>query len=129
MTHEEYTPLTPDELSQLVRAQQRQIAALTEALDAPRPGGRRSGRAGRFGISAVAALCLALVFGTVALAAIPGAGGVITGCFTKTNGALRVIDTAAGQTCTTKEVQLTWSQIGPQGPKGDTGAQGSQGIP
>jgi hypothetical protein len=139
-----------DDLSRVVQAQQRQIAALSAALQERRPNGRRHrSRIGRFGISTITAVCLALLFGTVALAAIPGAGGVITGCYSKKDGKLRVIDAQAvpAQICTAKETQLTWNQTGPQGPqgvpgatgatgpagpqgpKGDTGATGPQGLP
>jgi hypothetical protein len=133
MSNQTISPSTLDHLTERVQAQERQIARLTTMLASARPAhAERTGRARRLGISSVFGLVLALVFGTVALAAIPGAGGVISGCYTKTNGALRVIDTAAGQTCTNKELQLTWSQTGPQGlpgPKGDTGAPGAQGLP
>lgn len=62
--------------------------------------------------------------------------GVITGCYLKAVGTLRVIDPAKGQKCSTSiETQLTWSQTGPQGaigPQGVPGAQGAigpQGLP
>src|SRR5215213_1302925 len=110
MSDQPSTPSALDRLTERVQAQERQIATLTTMLTAARPArAERAGRARRFGLGSVLTLVLALVFGTVALAAIPGAGGVITGCYTKTNGALRVIDTAAGQTCSNKELQLTWS--------------------
>lgn len=65
-----------------------------------------------------------LLLGGVAYAAIPDAGGVIHGCYLTTGppqarGALRVIDTEAGQVCQTGEVALTWSQTGPQGAPGE----------
>jgi hypothetical protein len=83
------------------------------------------------GVAAVATLALA---GGVALAAgtIPGAGGVITACFDKTNGNLRVV--ADPSECRNSELPLTFNQVGqtgptgPQGPRGFTGAQGPQGI-
>jgi hypothetical protein len=128
MSDQTTTPSALDRLTERVQAQERQIAMLTNMLTAARPTSRRwAGRSGRLGFSSVIALILALLLGTVALAAIPGAGGVITGCYTKMNGALRVIDTAAGQTCTNKELQLTWSQTGPQGATGATGATGPAG--
>jgi hypothetical protein len=64
------------------------------------------------------------LFGSVALAAIPGATGVITGCCDKKSGELRVIDAEAGKTCKRDEQQISWNQTGPQGlpgPKGDKG--------
>jgi hypothetical protein len=129
MNHQEHICLTNEELSELVRAQQRQLLSLNAALAARRPSVRRWGmRASRLSLGIATALCLALL-STAALAAIPSTAGVITGCYTKTSGALRLIDTDLKQACTTKEAQLTWNQTGPQGPKGDTGAQGSQGVP
>jgi len=72
-------------------------------------------------------LVLALVLGTVALAAIPGAGGEFTGCYTPRIGVLRVIDVQAGEKCLKPEQQITWNQTGPQGPQGIAGPQGLQG--
>ena len=120
---------TLDELAQLVRDQRRQIAELTTAIR-PRKAAARA-RSGRAAIGVIAGLCLALLLGSAALAAIPGAGGVITGCYDKRSGAMRVIDAQAGKTCTKDELKLTWNQLGPQGPqglKGDPGPQGLQGI-
>ena len=54
----------------------------------------------------------------VALAAIPDTNGGIHGCYrnsaglTGQKGALRTIDSEAGQTCTAQETALTWSQDG-----------------
>ena len=55
-------------------------------------------------------------------------GNVLTGCYTKSGGALRVID-ATVTTCKASETRLDWNV---QGPKGDTmgdskGRQGRQG--
>jgi hypothetical protein len=69
------------------------------------------------------------MLGTIALAAIPGAGGVINGCYRPETGRLRVIDAQAGKKCERGESQITWSQTGPAGAKGNTGAQGPQGLP
>ena len=69
----------------------------------------------------------------VAMAAIPDAGsGVITGCRTN-NGALRLIDAEAGDSCRGPETEVSWNHTGPQGPQGlqgpagDTGPAGPQG--
>ncbi|MFN8223119.1 MAG: hypothetical protein U0R50_07665 [Gaiellales bacterium] len=62
----------------------------------------------------------------VATGAIPGTGGKITGCYTKTGGALRVID-APSSSCQSDENQLVWNQTGPRGPRGAQGATGPQG--
>jgi hypothetical protein len=72
------------------------------------------------------------VFGIVSAvqAAIPDSGGVISGCYQKNVGNLRVIDTSAGDSCRPSEIAISWSQTGPQGPagpKGDTGATGPVG--
>jgi len=78
-----------------------------------------------FGITV--ASTLALVAGSsVALGAIPGAGGVISSCYAKVGGYLRVID-ADSAGCKSGEFPLTWNQQGIQGPKGDAGDQGIQG--
>jgi hypothetical protein len=70
--------------------------------------------------------------GGMALASIPDSGGVIHGCYLTTGppqarGALRVVDTDAGQACVSGEIALTWNQTGPQGPVGPTGATGPAG--
>lgn len=44
--------------------------------------------------------------GGIAYASIPDAGGVIHTCYTKSSGAWRVIDTDAGQSCTSRQVAL-----------------------
>jgi hypothetical protein len=69
------------------------------------------------------AAAVAAAAGT-AYAAIPDASGVIHGCYTNRAGILRVIDSAAGQKCTSFETPLDWNQ---KGPKGDPGAQGPPG--
>src|SRR5690349_2504531 len=61
------------------------------------------------------------------IAAIPGADGVINGCYQKNVGNLRVIDPSGGDSCRPSEIPISWSQTGPQGPKGDTGATGATG--
>ena len=58
----------------------------------------------------------------IAYAAIPSAG-VISGCYLRSGGTLRVIDPAT-TTCRVGEALLTWNV---QGPKGDTGPAGPQG--
>ena len=73
-----------------------------------------------------------VLLGSAALASIPDSGGVIHGCYLtagnpNVRGALRVIDTGAGETCTGSEVALTWSQTGPQGPAGPAGTTGATG--
>jgi hypothetical protein len=70
--------------------------------------------------------------GSVAVAAVPAADGVITGCRSLIGGALRVIDAEAGATCKSTEQKLTWNQTGPRGlagPQGPQGVAGQQGLP
>jgi hypothetical protein len=78
-----------------------------------------------------------LAAGGIAWAAIPDSNGVIHGCYAKTNGTLRVIDSSSQNCDTKKEVALNWNQTGPKGatgaegptgPKGDTGDVGPTGA-
>lgn len=69
--------------------------------------------------------------GSVAYAAIPGAGGEVHGCYNKggllqDKGALRVVD--EDERCRYNELAMTWSQTGPQGPVGATGPIGPTGA-
>ena len=61
------------------------------------------------------------------IAAIPGANGVINGCYQKNVGNLRVIDPGSGDHCRPSEIPISWSQTGPKGATGATGATGPQG--
>ncbi len=71
----------------------------------------------------------AAVSGTVAYATIPNSNThVISGCYAKTNGVLRVIDTQAGATCPSTTKPLSWNQTGPQGPPGVQGPPGTPGT-
>lgn len=60
--------------------------------------------------------------GGIAYASIPDPAGVIHGCYQKSNGSLRVIDTQAGGTCGSAENPLNWNQTGPAGPRGPSDA-------
>jgi Collagen triple helix repeat (20 copies) len=73
--------------------------------------------------------CAAVALGAgVSYAAIPGAQGVINGCYDKNHGALRVIDTeAAGKQCLPSEVPISWNEKGPKGDPGPQGVPGAQG--
>src|SRR5687768_3086527 len=64
----------------------------------------------------------------IAAASIPAPGGVINSCYDPRSGFVRVIDTAAGQTCRSGERALDWNQTGPQGPAGAPGAPGAPGA-
>ena len=85
---------------------------------------RRWGR--RTLVSVAAGLAVLAIGSSVALATIPGSGGVINGCYNRTNGALRVIDTSAAG-CSNVESPLSWNQTGPQGLQGPQGAKGDKG--
>jgi hypothetical protein len=65
----------------------------------------------------------ALTLGSIAWASIPDASGVISGCYNKASGALRVTDPQAKSpaACSAKETPLEWNQQGPKGDQGDPG--------
>jgi hypothetical protein len=82
----------------------------------------------RTGVPAVLAM-LALSAGLVT-ASIPNSlTGVISGCYAKSGGTLRVIDAQAGETCKKGELSVWWNQTGPPGPTGAPGEQGPPGPP
>jgi hypothetical protein len=81
---------------------------------------------GRVRLTALVAVVLGLAAGGIAYASIPGPGGVINGCYLKSGGALRVIDSAAK--CKSGETSLNWNQKGPTGARGPTGANGTTGA-
>jgi hypothetical protein len=110
-------------LQRQLEAQQRQIADLQAARPRRRLGARLSQRA----VAVVGGLALALGFSGAALAAIPGAGGVITACVKLSDGTLRLIDAEKGQTCRNREQVFTWGQTGPKGDPGPQGLQGERG--
>jgi hypothetical protein len=68
-------------------------------------------------------IVLALCAG--ALAAIPGPDGVITACYARGSGAVRIIDES--EACRAQETRVTWNQVGPEGPAGPAGPVGPQG--
>jgi hypothetical protein len=61
-----------------------------------------------------------------ATAEIPGPNGVISACYLKSGGDLKVIDPSV-TTCTKGETSLDWNQQGPAGPAGAAGATGPAG--
>lgn len=79
---------------------------------------------------AAAVAVFAALGGGVAWATIPGGNGLISACYSKANGALRVIDAGKGQKCSARaETALAWNQTGRSGPTGPTGAQGpTEGV-
>jgi hypothetical protein len=76
---------------------------------------------------AIVSLALVGVMAAVGVgyASIPNTG-VISGCYLKSGGTLRVIDATTGS-CSSKETALSWNVQGVPGPKGDTGDKGLQG--
>jgi hypothetical protein len=81
---------------------------------------------------AVAVLAPFVAVSGIAIASIPGGGAVISACYQKNGGGLRVIDTAkhghAGK-CGKSEKGLAWNQQGVQGIHGRQGMQGVKGDP
>jgi hypothetical protein len=82
---------------------------------------------GRRGLLIVGVIAVLAVGAGVGYAAIPDGGGVIHGCYDN-KGALRVIDTQAGDTCKHNESSLSWSQSGSPGPPGQNGTNGTNGT-
>lgn len=80
----------------------------------------------RTSAAAVATVWIAAAAG-IAFADIPQ-GGVVTACYSKSNGSIRVID-AATTTCKPNETTLSWGTVGQQGPTGPTGPAGPAGAP
>jgi len=75
--------------------------------------------------AAVGAVVATVLAGGIAWAAIPGAGGVINGCYQNVEGQLRVIDPGT-TSCRDSEVAIVWNE---QGVKGDKGDKGDPGVP
>jgi hypothetical protein len=107
--------------------------------DSPDPGwvpGRQSrrGNARQFRLRRRTALALAtcaaalVLAGGTAYASIPGTGGLITACYSRPAGALRVINAGAGAQCGRDEKKLSWNQAGPRGATGPRGLPGFDGA-
>lgn len=88
---------------------------------------RDVGRRHRWLAAGAAAALLVALCTAVTLGSIPDANGLITGCYSKAGGGLRVIDTAS-QNCKDGETVLPWNQQGPPGPRGLPGEQGPAGV-
>jgi hypothetical protein len=69
-------------------------------------------------VAALAAITLGVAAGGIAYAAIPDTSGVIHACYAKRDGTLRVIDNSTTSCNTSKEQDLSWNEVGPQGPPG-----------
>ena len=71
------------------------------------------------------------MIGTLAYAAIPGAGGLISACVSTRgfNGQhlLTLLDVSQRSECGEGQSLITWNQTGPQGPAGVAGPQGPKG--
>jgi hypothetical protein len=77
--------------------------------------------------AAAGAVAASVLAGGIAWAAIPGAGGVIDGCYQKNEGQLRVIDPAT-TACRSSEVPISWNAQGARGVEGDQGVPGRNGV-
>jgi hypothetical protein len=73
-------------------------------------------------VIAIAALVIAA---GGAIGSMPARDGKITACYSKRNGALRVID--AGDKCRKSEKRIAWNRRGRRGPAGDDGLDGLDG--
>jgi hypothetical protein len=76
----------------------------------------------------LSAVLLLIGLGGIAYATIPDSEGVIHGCYRKSTGSLRVIDTDAGETCSSAEKPVSWNQTGPTGPTGPSDAWDAQPV-
>jgi hypothetical protein len=73
------------------------------------------------------AIAAALATGGIAYAASPSPSNVITGCYGKSTGTLRVLNVRAGRNCSSSEKMVQWNQTGPRGLAGPAGAPGAKG--
>jgi hypothetical protein len=74
-------------------------------------------------VELIAAVVVALaVIGGIAYATIPDSNGVIHGCYKKSGGTLRVIDSAVTSCDPNNETSLKWNQTGPPGPTEGVGS-------
>jgi hypothetical protein len=75
----------------------------------------------------VATLCLVVMIGAGAVAAIAQTGGTQLAACYKTKGNMRFLTKATAK-CKKGEKKVTWSQTGPQGAAGAAGAAGARGA-
>lgn len=83
-------------------------------------------RRARYGLPAVVSVLTALLVAGLASAAIPDQNGTYRGCYSKSGGALRVIDYPKDG-CKNGEVLIAWNAVGPAGPTGPQGPTGASG--
>lgn len=69
--------------------------------------------------------CLVVTAG-LALATIPDESGVLHGCYLKSGGAVRIIDSSVAG-CKSNETAISWNVQGPAGAPGTPGAPGERG--
>ncbi len=69
----------------------------------------------RRGVVVLAVVAMLAIGGSVVLAAIPSSGGTIYACYSKTTGAMRVVNYPTKR-CASSERMLSWTQIGPKAP-------------
>jgi hypothetical protein len=79
-----------------------------------------------FRIMAAAIVACGVVAGGLVLATIPDSNGVIHGCYLKSGGTVRVIDSSVTN-CKAGETAISWSVQGPPGLPGAPGAPGEPG--
>jgi hypothetical protein len=70
---------------------------------------------------------LVIAIGGVAFAAIPDSGGTIHGCYNKSNGNLRAVESPSD--CRKSENPIAWNERGPVGATGAPGPPGPPGPP
>lgn len=80
------------------------------------------------GAVAAATAAVTVISAGMVFATIPGAAGVIHGCYHKSSGNIRVIDDAVAS-CKANETELVWNVTGPRGPQGLQGLVGPMGAP
>lgn len=87
------------------------IEQLREELDHVRgdvAAQRRRSRRGRIITLAIGGAVVAASAAGVAYASVPSADNTITACVAKAGGLVRIVDTDAGQTCSSTETQVQW---------------------
>lgn len=83
-------------------------------------------RSGRLVSTLLATGVLVVALASISFAVTGSTGGVITACYKRSNGNLRIIDPATSS-CSNDESLISWSQVGPQGPQGPQGPAGPVG--
>jgi hypothetical protein len=95
-------------------------------------GWRNCGRSMRWLLAGLGVGLSVGLLGSIAYAAIPAAGGLISACVASVQVRpgqykLTLLDTAQSTVCQTGQTLISWNQTGPQGPQGNTGATGLAG--